>query len=255
MGQIRTIALAAGIVLIPCGVCAQQSSLEIQKLGDVSYRLTLKSLRSYDVPTAQQEMAAEARKLCAGKGVRWGRYEFQKREAIKPDAPKQPFVLKQDIHCDGEAQLVAPAKPDVTWRPSAEQQQEIERLTLAYFSAKDSASYQQAFAFLSTQQPFDEWRASHEQFNALAGGVLARKISKITWYNNPPQAPPGIYAAADFVSRFENIDIHCGYLVWQQSPGGAFKLIREEQNYIDKKIQQKLSPEQLEATRAKIRCP
>jgi hypothetical protein len=146
------------------------------------------------------------------------------------------------------------AKSQSAWQPSAEQRSEVERLTLEYFAAKDAGSYQKAFAYLVTQQPFEEWQASHQKFSTQAGKVVSRKIAKVTWYNNPPQTPPGIYAAADFVGRFDNINVYCGYLVWQQSPGGAFKLLREEQNYIDKNIEQKLSPEQLKAARTQFRC-
>ena len=100
--------------------------------------------------------------------------------------------------------------------------------------------------------PFDSWSSREEEFNSKAGPVKKRTIKKITWYKDPPRAAPGIYAAVDFASEFANIDIHCGFIAWQMQEDGSFRVIREEVNFIDKAMQQKLKAGELDRIRAQF---
>jgi Protein of unknown function (DUF4019) len=255
--------IAAFILASATNAQSQQSEIQIEKLGEASYRLVLKSFKSAEVSAGQQELVPTARRLCADKSIRFGKYEFEKSEPLRPGAGQvRSLVLKQEIHCGdiagAPATSPAAAKPDPQWRPTAEQEKLIESVTLTYFAAKDQRNYSQAYAFLSPSRqaatPFESWRSEREQFHSRAGDVHSRKIKKITWYKDPPQAAPGLYAAADFESRFANIDIHCGYLVWHQAQDRTFRLIREEENLIDKEMQRKLPPAELAAARAKFGC-
>jgi len=141
---------------------------------------------------------------------------------------------------------------------SPEQQQAVEKQTLSYFAARDGRQYDSAYRMLSETQKaqisFENWRGLAEDFNNKAGQVRGRTIVKTTWYKDPPQARPGVYAAVDFSSQFENVNIHCGYVVWSLQEDGSFLLIREEQNYIDKLTEQKIKPEDLARLRAQFRC-
>lgn len=242
-----------------------KSDIQIQKLGDGWYRLVLKSFRSSSVDAGQQELLPTAKETCPEKSVRYGKYEFETSEPVSPTVEKRPLLLKQEIHCVDTVDdpgipspaATAPAPPQ--WNPSPEQERLIERLTYAYFSAKDTLNYREAYSLLSaTQQatmPFERWRSMIETFNSKAGNIRSRRIKKITWYKDPPQAPsPGVYAAADFVSEFTNIEIHCGYVVWHQQQDGLFRLVREEENFIDKEMQQKLPQNELVAARARFGC-
>ena len=79
---------------------------------------------------------------------------------------------------------------------------------------------------------------------------------KITWYKDPPSAPePGIYAAADFSGQFENDPIYCGYLAWHRGADGQYRIIREEENFIDKRSIAKLSQLEVNALATKMGCP
>ena len=247
---------AVAVIAVVSYARSQQSDVEVQKVGENSYRLVLKSFRSNSVAAAQQELFPEATRICASRSVRFGRYEFEQREAIQPGAKTLPFVLKQEIHCgDATGAPTTTSIPDPNWHPTADQQQQIQAITYSYFQLKDTGNYEQARALLSDANPFVQWRSSAEKFNSQAGEVRSRKIKKITWYKDPPQAPAaGIYAAVDFVSQFANIDIHCGYVVWHQGQDGSFRLMREEQNFIDKSMQQKLEPSVLVGMRAKFGC-
>jgi Protein of unknown function (DUF4019) len=145
---------------------------------------------------------------------------------------------------------------DGRWRPTAAQEEQVSSLTYAYFSARDGGKYRDAYTMFSpTQQqkvPFEPWTSRIEQFNAKAGQVKSRKIDKITWYKDPPNVAPGLYAAVDFSSEFANIAIHCGFVAWHMQEDGSFRVVREEENYIDKVTQQKLRGEDLDKLRAQF---
>ena len=56
----------------------------------------------------------------------------------------------------------------------------------------------------------------------------------------------------DFASEFANLDIHCGYVAWYMQEDGSFRVVREEENSIDKAIQQKLKDGELDKLRAQL---
>jgi hypothetical protein len=142
------------------------------------------------------------------------------------------------------AAAVAPRVSNVTpdsqpgWLPSADLERQARRTAIAYLAATDSGRYADAYAFIAVVSgPHETLGAFSErlrEFNALAGPVEERRLVTLTWTANSAQAPfPGIYVAIDLVSRFANVDRHCGYLVLYQTPaGGEFKIMREENNYL-----------------------
>src|SRR5205807_4339108 len=72
-----------------------------------------------------------------------------------------------------------------------------------------------------TLESFDRFSKRIREFNTEAGAAKERRILKITWTKDPANAPaPGVYAAVDLASRFENIDRHCGYIVLYQRDAG-----------------------------------
>jgi hypothetical protein len=155
-------------------------------------------------------------------------------------------------------QNIASTNADPAWRPSPEQRASIEVTTKAYFSARDSSKFDEAYAFLSARQkqyrPQGVFQRLIEEFNAKAGPVQARRLRAGTWYKDTPQAGPGLYVAVDYSSDFPNLALHCGYLVWQEQPDGRFLQVREEENVIDNATMAKLKPIDLEKVRAQFRC-
>ena len=83
-------------------------------------------------------------------------------------------------------------------------------------------------------EPFDAFAKRQSTLKDQAAPVKERRIAKITWTKEPALAPAaGIYAAVDLVSRFANIDRHCGYIVLYQSDARApFLVTRREDNYM-----------------------
>jgi Protein of unknown function (DUF4019) len=136
-------------------------------------------------------------------------------------------------------------------------EKQLEEKTLAYFALRDGKKYREAFAQLSealqktlTQE---KWSAPISQFNTQAGAVISRTVKKVTLTQDPPGAAPGVYAAVEYTSKFPNIALHCGYVVWKRE-ASEFKLIREEVNMVDAEKAKTMSPEALEAVRKKFKC-
>ncbi len=125
------------------------------------------------------------------------------------------------------------------WLPSKEMEEQARKTAAAFMADMDGGKYAEAYAFIAEldrkDQTLSDFTNRVRQFNSRAGAVVERRIATVTWTKNPAHAPmPGIYAALDTVSRFANIDRHCGYLVLYQAPSEqTFQIMREENNFLD----------------------
>ncbi|MPQ55260.1 DUF4019 domain-containing protein [Duganella sp. FT27W] len=241
---------------------AKVSEVNVQRSGDNEYQLTLKSYRSSNVTAGQEELMPKAAQLCAPRSASFGRYSFNMTEQIAGAKDKPGMlVLRQDIECGAAASAAPPAAAQAGTAPGAateEQVRRVEEQSRLYFDARDQGEYTLAYEVLAASAKhatsFEAWKGIKQAFNAKAGAAQQRTISKITWYRNPPQVEPGLYAAVDFTSKFAEIDIHCGFLAWREQSDGQFVLVREEENYIDKQTQQRLKPDDIEKVRQQFRC-
>ncbi|MDB5959390.1 MAG: heat shock protein DnaJ-like protein [Massilia sp.] len=152
----------------------------------------------------------------------------------------------------------AAAATETAWKPSAAELQSVERHSQAYFAARDSHQYEAAYKMLTPAmrqiRSYESWRSMAVESQTRRGNLLRRDIKKVTWYKNPPGAEPGTYAAVDFAGQSTNADTVCGYLVWIEQADGTFLLVREEENFIDKASDKKLTPEDRERIRAQFKC-
>jgi hypothetical protein len=235
------------------------STVEVERLGEDAYRLILTSFTSKTVQAGQQELQAKARQLCGTKSPYLGKYEYNLSESFRDNSKDHGhLLLKQQLSCgDGAApDAGSPAASRV--EASAGQIARVEQLTRQYFGAKDQQRYKEAYALLApTQQditPFARWQLSSDEFNLHAGAAGERTIKSITWYRDPPQAAPGLYAAVDFVSRFANLEIHCGYVAWHEQADGSFLIVREEENALDRTVAKNLKPGELDKVRTRFGC-
>lgn len=250
-------------VLLSSALCKAQTpdpDVHSLQLGPDSFEVTLTTSLTTDVTVAQNALVPWAKKICGDKEAEFGHYRFDAQEPISSNSgAKATLTLRQEIKCGVTApQEQATAKSSTPWQPTEKDQALIERKTLAYLHEKDIKNYPIAYAMFSDSMKqavrLESWQSSAEQFNAKAGTVLSRTVSKIAWYNHPPTSlTPGIFAAADYESRFENIDIHCGYVAWRKESNG-FQLVREEENYIDKKSQANMKVDEIAKTKALFRC-
>jgi hypothetical protein len=100
-----------------------------------------------------------------------------------------------------------------------------------------------------------EWQRSAASFNSQAGAVRSRRITEITWYNNPPEAPePGLYVATDYSADFEKLDFMCGYVMLKLQADGSFAVTREEQNLLDRATAKNLASIDRQPLRVQMGC-
>jgi len=267
--RIAKIALILLITIVPQAVlakisenhAAEPSEINALRSSDNGFRLILKSHRSSTVSAGQEELMAKAAELCAPRRASFGKYAFELAEPVGGlKAKPMVLMLRQDIECGvGPSEGLLPAQTVPAPRMATQDQvQRVEQQTRLYFEAKDQGRYAGAYdmmaASLKKGITFETWKEQATVFNAKAGAVEQRIISKITWYHNPPQVEPGFYAAVDFSSKFAEVDLHCGFLAWREQLDGTFLLVREEENYLDKQTQQKLEPSDLEKIRQQFKC-
>jgi hypothetical protein len=125
------------------------------------------------------------------------------------------------------------------WLPTVAQSETAERTVRDYLADEDAgradAAYRRFADLEKSHVSFEDFKSGVARLNAQLGAVIERRIVKVTWTKDSPDAPiPGIYAAVDLVSRFANADRHCGYLIlFQSNDGGEFQIMREEANIMD----------------------
>lgn len=143
--------------------------------------------------------------------------------------------------------------------PDEAMQRAVIEQSYAYLRDKDEGRYDLAYALIApSMQSYlkrDLYAAESARFNAEAGAARERRVMLMSWYRDPPDAPaPGLYVAADFRSLFPNIRLHCGYLMWHQEADGRFRLVREEQSFIDEGMAARTPPEQLKGLDSRFGC-
>jgi hypothetical protein len=160
---------------------------------------------------------------------------------------------------DVQAQLVEESKFEPKWEPSEQDQLKIKLVSYQYLQAKENGEFETAFKAFSDENAsaieFKTWKYDQLIFNATAGASVDRTFTRVSWYeSSPDNALPGIFVTVDYSSIFTNIDIQCGMLMWHKNVDGNFELIREQNNFIDKETQKKLSASEIEQTRDKFGC-
>lgn len=261
----KTLFLFCASLIISTILWAAQPATEVRvrQLGLDSYEAIMTTSETTDVAAAQNALMPSAEQLCGEKKPQFGHYSFETKEPLNKTegASSQTLILKQEIKCEAVSALQPQEKNSVVshWKPTKAQEENIQQLTYQYFRNRDTGEYQQAYSLfaVSLKASISEknWLASVKQFNSKAGKSLTRTVSKLTWYNNPPSSPtPGIYAAADYVSQFENVDIHCGFVIWKQQNDGSFQVVREEENFIDKATQSTMKDSDIARFKTQYGC-
>lgn len=220
--------------------------VEAEPLDAHRHMLNLETDARTNFEAAQAALVPTARRLCADRAFFLGAFKFveqPKASAAKPGGAKASF--QQELYCRSPEQRSASAAAAAP-RPSEAQQQAVLKATYGYLAAKDSNRLSEAYAMLSRRAklttPEPDWIAMTRDFNEQAGAVRARRVTDISWYSDPSEAPePGLYAAADLNGAFENVEFLCGYVVWRLDADGSLRLVREEQNFVERRRGAKLA--------------
>lgn len=164
-----------------------------------------------------------------------------------------------------EINVTSDSKPG--WIPTAEQMDAALKIVQTFLDAEETGRYAEAYSLQTDRakqgQTLAQFSELSEKFRAQAGPLKFWRVLKVTWTKDPAQAPsPGTYAAVDLAGQFANVDRDCGYIVVYQPPsGGAFAIMRRENNYLDNntanKIEQTRSKAELSMIWAQVsrNCP
>jgi hypothetical protein len=97
----------------------------------------------------------------------------------------------------------------------------------------DEGKHEEAYSYLS---PTFQKNLTTESWKNAVGGTrielgarLSRSLRRVVWYDNPVNAPlPGLYAAVEFDSVFENARTHFQFIILHSQNGAPFKVMRNE---------------------------
>jgi len=237
-----------------------QDPVSSRKLSNTLYELSVTVKDTTDVFAAQGLLVPEARKVCGEQPFQFGHYSFTSKEKISniTSSTEPPrLTLRQEVTCGLTAATSNP-HASYDWLPAETDGQLVAARTHEYLAQKDKGELDLAYGQFSDAMkatvPFDSWTKGVKEFNAKAGHVEYRKILKVSWVKDPPGVDPGFYAAVDYAGRFKNITYECGYVAWYREPSGRLTIVREEQGYIDRESEARMTSEALRAALTKIGC-
>lgn len=236
-----------------------EPQVEPQPLDASRHMIDLKTAAGTTFEAAQAALVPTARRLCADRGFLLGAFRFAEQpEATGAKAGTVQASFQQELYCSSPEQFSKSAS-EVAPGPTEAQQQAVLKATYGYLAAKDGNRLAAAYAMLSrrakltTAEP--DWIARARAFNKQAGAVRSRRVTDISWYSDPPDAPePGLYVAADLNGDFENVEFLCGYVVWRLDADGSFRLVREEQNFVERRRSAKIALLDRAPLRAQMGC-
>ncbi|MGL3608997.1 DUF4019 domain-containing protein [Rhizobium sp. G187] len=130
--------------------------------------------------------------------------------------------------------VMSPATTHARETVAHEAHQRVVKVHSIYFQLREMGAYERAYMLLTDGQKIQvslaqfgsQWAALRERY----GRLTHLRISKVTWYRNPMDAKPGLYAAVDYRASFERLKDFCGLVVW--SVGEGYKVQREEMIFL-----------------------
>lgn len=251
-----------GVALLPIAAAsfAQEAKIDVRSIASDRFDLVVDVASADEAAGLEQALAARAAALCGTKSHWFGRYDFEATKQLTGDAaPAKPMRFIQQAGCGDPP---APDMPRVA-RPAFDttsgDDATVIKATELWLRQRAGGDYAAAFAVISPGMDpanFEEWRSAAAARFAQAGKPRDINIFKITWYESPPGAEPGLYAAADFQNTYDNLAAECGYLIWYKQPASAgFVLMRSEIGTIARKDVASMSATDLSAIAGEMRCP
>lgn len=237
--------------------------VQVQDHGNGRYTLTTTLAATADPAHGQLAIVPKAEELCGDLHPHYGHYRFESTApAIEPEPAQATAKLRysQDIQClaaPEQAPTTIPPAPATP--PTAADAALIQRRTTEYLLAKVAVDAGTAYAMLSDEMRSyaapEEWAAARNAFNAKAGAGAVATVVRLSWYDNPANAPtPGRYVAADYRVDYPSTAFTCGYVAWLLQGDGNYLIVREEEGQMTPDILATLAPEQRSTIRAQLQC-
>ncbi|HEX8365370.1 MAG TPA: DUF4019 domain-containing protein [Allosphingosinicella sp.] len=245
---------------------AAQPSPEVthERLGENSYRLHIRIQSAEQLDAAHRMMAERMRSLCGALHPILGRWETTAPLATGNPTSSEPAIdIHQELTCSAE-RPAPPATPplavvDPSWTPGSADHETIRAASNAFLDAREAGRYAEAYGWLAATfratETLAEFSEANDSLNRRAGRRLERRLAAITWYNNTLEgAPPGLYAAVDFVGAFEGLYFSCGYLIWQLQADRTWRLVTLNQSIVARADAPNATAEEIASLRREMRC-
>ena len=250
--------LAIPLVAFWLAPVAADSTIQVDRQSQDTYRLTLTVDRAIGVGEAQQALRPTALELCGDLAPQFGKYRFSTRESLDKPVKDESFVLVQDITCGGGTEQVGQPTRPLSDEQRLAIEQEMRRRTKSYFNALAGENLGEAHAMLSdfmkSTATFDEWAEEQQQHQKTLGELGEIDVWQVTVYVDPPNAPaPGIYVATDFEANYKS-SLVCGYVMWYGQSAESFRVMREETGRLPQSVVSKLGDAELDAMKRDFRC-
>lgn len=258
--SVRVLFLIAGTLAYSA---VSASEISVRQVQENKFEFILTNSSRLSEAEAQARIENAAANVCKGLTPVLGQYRFEAKVAVGGDAGlREPdtFHFTQEVSCAHGATIPTdPRRPTLSTPEESQRVEEDIRLrSEEYFRLIAEKRIDDAFAQVSADgMNADEtkWKDGKLAFQATAGNPLQISIVKVTVYDNPVEAPePGLYVAADFSNVYENLPIHCGYLMWFRSIGGSFRITREETGHVTAEQLKSIPSDQLAEIKRMLRC-
>lgn len=259
------IALLLASLALPAAIGAAEV-VHVEDHGSGHYTLTTTLSDTTDPAHGQLAIVPKAEELCGDLYPHYGRYRFESNAPSKATETSGPTSLsyKQDIECRDQPQQAAetasePVPPAPSTPPTEEDAALIRVRTLAYLQAKNLADADAVYAMLSKEMASyaspKAWKEARSALNAKLGPDAEPTVVRITWYDNPQNAPThGRYAATDYRVDYPSEAFTCGYVIWLRQSDGGYLIVREEEGQATPDVISGLSPEQRLTMRTQLQC-
>jgi hypothetical protein len=254
------------IAILPASVALANDTAQadVRQLAPGRYEITMNLPTAVDERVAQQLLQPVATHLCGSEPATFGKYRFNSTTPLPTtDTPAPPpapanMLFVQEVQCGGPT-AVRPGTPAPKTPPTPGDEALVRQQTLDYLMAKDNGDYDAALALVTegTGEMLRnvEARAQRTGFIAKSGTPTEREVIRLTWYDDPANAPTlGRYVAADYRARFASGAFYCGYVAWLLQPDGTYRIIREEEGQMLDEIARRIPPDQMAATRRQMGC-
>lgn len=248
------------------GAASAADAVHVEDHGGGRYTLTTTLGGTTDPAHGQLAIVPTAEELCGELHPHYGHYRFESSAPSEATEASSPASLsyRQDIACRDQPQQAvetasAPVPPAPSTPPTDEDAALIQDRTLAYLQAKGSADADATYAMLSKEMASyaspEAWKDARSTLNAKLGPGAEPAVVRITWYDDPQNAPShGRYAATDYRVDYPNQAFICGYVVWLRQSDGGYLVVREEEGQAPPEVIAGLSPEQRLAMRTQLQC-
>lgn len=252
------------LAAMPPTLAGDSAQVQAKQLAPGLFELTVTLPNTNDPGYGQQALWPVAKELCGAQAALFGKYEFKATAPLAgaKQAASPSMLLVQEVHCGGTSMIDPPKvgfTPAPRTPPTAKDEATIRSRTLDYLVAKDQGDFEAARAMLSSSlvamMGEDTSLAPRAAFNASVGVPSERQVIRVTWYDDPAEAPgPGRYAAADYSATYPSTAFYCGYVVWLLQPDGSYRIVREEEGQMPPDALSKIKPDQMPDVRRQMGC-